>query len=165
MFGNHDRRLPDPDRLRNALRDTGWQDLGGKWLRCSVHNTPLVLAGNESPWFSAPRPEDRPVIESPDAGQPFSILLAHTPDQLPWARHCQFDLMLAGHTHGGQIRIPVIGPMVCPSRFGVRYAAGLFYEPPTVMHVSRGLSGVQPLRFGCAPEVTLLELRRPATTE
>jgi len=157
ILGNHDRRLPDPTRLRNALCDTEWTDLGGRWRARSLRGSRILLAGNESPWFPAPRSKDRP--ETDAATKPFSILLSHTPDQLPWARDHGFDLMLAGHTHGGQIRVPIIGPLVCPSRFGVRYASGLFHEPPTVMHVSRGLSGVQPLRFNCPPEVTLLELR------
>jgi predicted MPP superfamily phosphohydrolase len=87
------------------------------------------------------------------------ILLAHSPDQLSWARRNDIDLMLAGHTHGGQIRFPLIGPILAPSRYGVRYAAGTFYLPPVVMHVSRGISGLQPLRFNCPPELTKLVLR------
>jgi hypothetical protein len=53
----------------------------------------------------------------------------------------------------------LVGPIICPSRYGVRYASGLFDEPPTLLHVSRGLAGVQPLRWGCPPELTLLELQ------
>ncbi len=70
--------------------------------------------------------------------------------------------MLAGHTHGGQIRFPLVGAIFAPSRFGVRYACGVFHETPTVMHVSRGLSGLDPLRYNCAPELTKLVLRCPA---
>jgi hypothetical protein len=72
--------------------------------------------------------------------------------------------MLAGHTHGGQIRLPVIGPMVSPSRFGVRYASGVFHEAPTLMHVSRGISGLDPIRINCLPEVTKIILR-PAVVD
>ena len=71
--------------------------------------------------------------------------------------------MLAGHTHGGQVRLPWIGAIVAPSRHGVRYASGTFFEPPTVMHVSRGLSAEKPLRWNCAPELTKLTLRSPET--
>ena len=46
------------------------------------------------------------------------FLLSHAPDQIQWAQRYQFDLMLAGHTHGGQIRFPLIGPIVTPSRLG-----------------------------------------------
>jgi predicted MPP superfamily phosphohydrolase len=71
--------------------------------------------------------------------------------------------MLAGHTHGGQIRFPGIGAILAPSRYGVRYAAGTFHLPPVVMHVSRGISGLQPLRFNCLPELTKLVLLAPAS--
>ena len=66
--------------------------------------------------------------------------------------------MLAGHTHGGQIRFPGVGAVLAPSIFGTRYAAGLFYEAPTLMHVSRGVSGLTPVRYNCRPEITLLRL-------
>ena len=87
------------------------------------------------------------------------ILLSHTPDQIEWAQNADVDLMLAGHTHGGQIRLPIVGVSFCPSRFGSRYASGTFYREPTVMHVSRGLAGTRPIRINCPPELTKLVLR------
>ena len=51
------------------------------------------------------------------------------------------------------------GPIVCPSKFGVRYASGTYYEPPTIMHVSRGVAGDTLLRWNCSPELTRLTLR------
>ena len=67
--------------------------------------------------------------------------------------------MLAGHVHGGQIRFPVVGSVFVPSRYSRRYDCGTFDEPPTLLHVSRGLGGQHPLRYNCRPEVTLLVLR------
>jgi predicted MPP superfamily phosphohydrolase len=122
-----------------------------------VRETPLLLAGNERPWFgTAPNLANAPPPTA--AGGPFRILLSHTPDQIAWARRNHFDLVLAGHTHGGQIRIPLAGPIVSPSRYGVRYASGTFFEGRTLMHVSRGLSGLHNLRWRCPPELALLEL-------
>lgn len=155
ILGNHDERVVDIDHLRKTLESCGLEDLGGQCVIRSIRGRNVRLAGNELPWFG-PAPHI-PALD--DDERPYSVLLSHSPDQLPWARQNQFDLMLAGHTHGGQIRPPILGPLVCPSRFGVRYASGIFDEPPTLMHVSRGLSGVQPLRFWCPPELTLLELR------
>jgi len=87
------------------------------------------------------------------------LLLSHAPDQLTWARRFDFDLMLAGHTHGGQIRLPLLGPIVSPSRLGTQYASGTFEREPTVLHVSRGTSSFMPLRWNCPPELAVLELR------
>ena len=112
--------------------------------------TTLFLAGNERPWFRA-----LPELPSSDPDT-FRLLLSHSPDQFPWAKRHGFHLMLAGHTHGGQIRFPWIGPIVTASRFGVRYASGFYFEPPTVLHVSRGISGVQTIRLNCPPELAKL---------
>ena len=66
--------------------------------------------------------------------------------------------MLAGHTHGGQIRLPMIGPIFSASHHGVQYASGLFHAPPTILNVSRGLSAELPLRMNCSPEIIHLTL-------
>ena len=88
----------------------------------------------------------------------FRVLLIHTPDNLPWAKQQQVDVMLSGHNHGGQVVLPIIGPVYSPSRFGVRYAGGVFWEDPTLLYVSRGISSRHPLRFRCLPELTKLVL-------
>lgn len=157
VLGNHDRRVPSPEAVRKAMSLCGMTDLGGRVQRTSLRGVEIMLAGNEAPWFY-PVPEIPPM---PDAGDgPFRLLLSHAPDQLPWARQNHFDLMLAGHTHGGQIRIPGLGPIISPSRFGIRYSDGTFLEPPTTMHVSRGVSALHTLRFNCPPELAVLTLRR-----
>ena len=98
------------------------------------------------------------VARSPERGQ-LRIVLSHSPDQLAWARAYDADLMLSGHTHGGQIRIPPAGPIFSPSISGVKYDRGVFYEPPTILHVTCGISGKQPWRWNCPPEIALLTLR------
>src|SRR5207248_1538673 len=60
---------------------------------------------------------------------------------------------------GGQIRLPLVGSVIVPSRYGRRYDCGTFDEPPTLLHVSRGLSGKEPVRYNCRPEVAKLVLR------
>jgi predicted MPP superfamily phosphohydrolase len=68
------------------------------------------------------------------------------------------DLALAGHTHGGQVQLPILGVVASPSLHGTRYACGVFRRGNTVMHVSRGLGGETPFRWRCPPEIALLEL-------
>ena len=87
------------------------------------------------------------------------IVLSHTPDQLAWAQAHDADLMLAGHTHGGQVCIPPLGAIFSPTTTGVKYISGVFYAPPTILHVTRGISGDIPVRWHCPPEIAHLRLR------
>ena len=93
----------------------------------------------------------------------FTLLLYHTPDLMPQAAALGVDLYLAGHTHGGQWRIPGFGAVLTSSRYWKRYEAGHYRQGNTDLYVSRGLgmegSGAPRARFFCPPEVVLLELR------
>ena len=160
VLGNHDLRIRDDEAIRQALTDSGLIDLGGKWVQTDFQDSSIVLAGNELPWF-LPAADMRDAPPANSESDPLRVLLSHAPDQLPWAQRNQIDLMLAGHTHGGQIQLPVLGPVLSPSRFGVRYCSGSFYEAPTMMHVSRGISGTRYVRFNAPPELTQLVLVRP----
>lgn len=153
ILGNHDLRIRRISDLRSALASAGLTNVGGKWHSVSAGGEELLISGNELPWWG-PAAEIKDIPALRNGKQPFRMLLAHTPDQFPWAQAFDFDLMFAGHTHGGQICFPFLGPVVCPSRFGVKYAAGTHYEPPTVLHVSRGISSITPVRFNCPTEVT-----------
>jgi predicted MPP superfamily phosphohydrolase len=154
VLGNHDKRLRELESLRQIVRSSGVTLLGGRWIEAPLRGARVLLAGDELPWFG-PGPDLR---HAPAPDSAFRILLAHTPDRFFWAQENQFRLMLAGHNHGGQIRLPVLGPVVTPSRYGVKYSSGVFRENGTVMHVSRGVSGEHPLRFNCLPELTKLVL-------
>jgi predicted MPP superfamily phosphohydrolase len=160
VLGNHELRLGDPAPLRQALTACGLIDMGSRSLSLTIRNTEIMLAGSELPWFGAT--PDLPLIPHSAFRTPHSLrlLLSHTPDQLPWARRHGFQLMLAGHNHGGQIRLPWLGALITPSRFGSRYAGGVYHAAPTLLHVSRGISGVPPIRLNCPPEIALLVLRR-----
>jgi predicted MPP superfamily phosphohydrolase len=132
--------------------------LGGTWREQTIRGGRILLAGDELPWFGvAPALHD-----APPPGDAFRILVTHTPDRFAWARRNHFRLVLAGHNHGGQVRLPVLGPIVAPSRHGVRYAGGLYQEGGATLHVSRGVSAVHLLRFNCLPELTKLVLTRSA---
>lgn len=160
VLGNHDRMHAEPLRqeLNESLAACGLTHIGGAWRSLTMNDCELIIAGNESPWFPpAPELADCPAREN---GPP-RVLLAHTPDVFPWAKENDFDLMLAGHTHGGQIRLPLYGPLVSPSLYGVAYSAGEFFFDPLFMHVSRGLSGQHPIRYDCPPEVSILVIQAP----
>lgn len=122
----------------------------------------LCLAGVGDLWC------DRQLYDNALAGLPAAmprLLLSHNPDV---AEERDFissghrvDLMLSGHTHGGQVWLPVVGAPMTPSKFGTKYARGLVHGPTTRVFISTGLgiSGL-PLRLGARPEIALLRLRR-----
>ena len=152
VLGNHDLKV-DYQEARRRLVAAGLLDLGGRLHEICVDSATIQLGGNELPWHG-------PTVQFPPGRNRslLRVLLSHTPDQIRWAKASDVDLMLCGHTHGGQIRVPWLGPIVAPSLWGTEYTAGTFYEEPTVMHVSRGLSSALPLRVYCPPEISLLEL-------
>lgn len=166
VLGNHERRLKRPAMVAERLSALGWHDLGvSDAIVAPSHSQSIagrrpgiVLTGNERPWFERHRdqPGQSSLLTDPAHDRFVKIALSHSPDEYPWARDLGIDLMLAGHTHGGQVRLPVIGPLIAPSRYGSRFASGVFRLPPTLLHVSRGLSGTQPLRWRCPPEISQL---------
>ena len=158
VFGNHELRIGDTELLVRTVQDAGLNYVGRRWQEVKIHGQSIVVAGNELPWLK-PAPDLSDCPRASDKGRPFRMLLSHSPDQLSWARRGDFDLMLAGHTHGGQIRLPIIGALVGESRYGVKYCGSLYFDRPTLLHVSRGLSGCQNLRFNCRPELAKLVLR------
>jgi predicted MPP superfamily phosphohydrolase len=154
ILGNHDYYLEEPELVRRRLRRAGYRVLSNQWAEVSVLGRPLVVVGDERPWNRAKLDLTGCPREA------FTLCLSHTPDNIAWARAHGVDLMLSGHVHGGQVRLPVIGPVVMPSKYGRWYDEGSFEEPPTVLYVSRGLSGEEPVRYNCPPEATLITLRR-----
>jgi predicted MPP superfamily phosphohydrolase len=156
LLGNHDRRIPSEHNLRDRLERVGLVRAGGRWIDLDVNGQALSIAGNELPWY--PGAESLSPRANHDALQ---ILLTHSPDQIDWARPFGFDLIFAGHTHGGQIRLPVVGPIISPSKYWVRFAGGSFTVDRSVMHVSRGICGDEPIRILCPPEIGFFLLQSP----
>ena len=104
---------------------------------------------------------DRLASASPN-GMP-SVLMYHAPDLMPEAAGHEIDLYLCGHTHGGQVRLPIIGAVLTSSQLGKRYEMGLYQEGRTHMYVSRGI-GLEGLsaprvRFLAPPEITLVTVQ------
>ncbi|MFM7149191.1 MAG: metallophosphoesterase [Gemmataceae bacterium] len=153
ILGNHDHRH-DVRLIRKRLRRLRFHVLENSWMKLPIRGEEVMVIGHEGPWL----PGAPDLRECPEDS--FRLCLAHTPDQIHWAQKNKVDLMLAGHVHGGQIRIPPFGSVLVPSRLGRRYDSGLFWKSPTLLHVSRGISGEHPIRYNCRPEITLLKLHR-----
>lgn len=160
VLGNHDLRMPDLGSLRERLESDGWIDVGGRVAQQPTERGLLTLLGNERPWIGPPAKLESPLDSEQDE---LRIGLLHSPDAFAWAirSHCQ--IAFAGHTHGGQIRLPLIGPMICPSWYGCRFTEGLFRWQRTVMHITRGVGAMHPVRYRCPPEVSLVTLREASS--
>ena len=91
------------------------------------------------------------------AGLP-TVVLSHNPDTKDDLGAYPWHLMLSGHTHGGQVIVPLYGPPIIPVR-DRRYLAGLKPWGQRQIHVSRGVGNIMGVRFGCRPEVAVLDLR------
>ena len=153
ILGNHDHRLR-PGRARRALRRAGFADLEGRWERLEVDGTTLALGGTSAPWGPS---LDYGAMPEAD----FRILLSHSPDQFPRAASRGVELVLAGHNHGGQVRLPIFGPILMPSRYSRHFDRGFFRAGASnsLLYVSQGVGGKHPIRYGCSPEITRFTLR------
>ncbi|MGY8749135.1 MAG: metallophosphoesterase [Pirellulales bacterium] len=155
VLGNHDRQIASETFLRNNIQEAGLIQASSKWHQVKFNGANIQITGNALPWYR----DAEQLSDQPDNQSGLSILLSHSPDQIDWARRRNFQLMFAGHTHGGQIAFPIIGPVVAPSKYGVGYSSGTFKFGNLIMHVSRGLSGDETIRWGSPPELGLFTLR------
>ena len=153
ILGNHDVHH-DPDQIRACLQAAGCLVLRPQWQLITLRDVPVAVIAHEGPWLPGPSAEAK--LPPPAA---FRLGLSHTPDNIYWAIRHHVDLLLCGHVHGGQIRLPGIGPIFVPSLYSRRFDMGVFRVRTTVMTVCRGLSGKEPLRFRCKPQVLRLILR------
>ena len=97
-------------------------------------------------------------LVAPDA---FNVLLSHNPDVFPVAAKQGYDLTISGHTHGGQVRVEILGADLNPARFYTPYTDGLYRQDQAAVFVSRGIGTIGiPARFGAPAEVSLIQLAR-----
>jgi hypothetical protein len=88
-------------------------------------------------------------------------MLAHSPEIFRRIKSQNIDLVLTGHTHGGQVNIPFITNFFLPVKYGRKYKSGLFKEDSTYLYVNRGVgTTLLPFRFNAPPEITLIELNQ-----
>ncbi len=151
ILGNHDAEH-QPQRVLDALADAGFSALEGRWCSLEENGARLALGGTSAPWGPALLPERLPAAD-------FRILLSHSPDQFYKAREWGVELMFSGHNHGGQIRLPAVGPVFMPSVYSRRFDRGFFRSGSTFLYVSEGLAGKHPYRYGCPPEIGCFVLK------
>lgn len=148
------------DDLRDVLTGAGWADLNNARTAVKAGGRLVELVGVDDPHIDR---DDYASVAGPardDANVRIGLTHSPEPRVLDAMAADGFDLLAAGHTHGGQVRVPLYGALVTNCGIDRRRAAGLHRYGPSYLHVSAGLgtSPYAPVRFACPPEATLLTL-------
>lgn len=152
-LGNHD-YIIGPEYVAAPLRENGIPVLMNKSVALERSGQRIWLAGLGS---ACTGDADLNAIPRSENGEPV-ILMAHEPDILPDVAKHNVDLMLSGHTHGGQVRIPFL-PLFHLPEYGQKYIEGRFGMGRTQLYVNRGIGAIGvPFRFRCPPEITVFTL-------
>lgn len=153
VWGNHDHfRFRPITPLLRLLQEAGVNILNNRGVALRED---LYLAGIDD--FRTGYPDLAAALRERPAGA-VCLLMSHNPDLLPQVP-TEVDLVLCGHTHGGQVNLPYFGAPITSSRYGQRFRAG-WVEAPARAYVSRGLGvSMVPLRLNCPPELAVFELR------
>ena len=166
VSGNHEARVPEYQELKVGLEAAGVTVLDDAQVKFEVSGESITVIGVNDPAFHADYlMGDTEVINqklaelaAEDSG--FTILLSHRPELFETYVDHDMNLVLTGHAHGGQFRLPLIGGLIAPNQgLFPKYDAGVYSEGNTNMIVSRGLgNSIIPFRFNNRPEVVLVEL-------
>ncbi len=154
VLGNHDHWTGAPDRVTAALAGAGVEVLRGTCKTVALApGARIRICGTEAPWGPALAAD--PADRSHDLP---TLVLSHTPDNVYDLAELEAEAVFAGHTHGGQIRLPVLGALIIPSRYGRRFDRGHFVVSGTHLFVSAGVGAdAPPLRLWCPPELVLVD--------
>ncbi|MDQ2692398.1 MAG: metallophosphoesterase [Chloroflexota bacterium] len=159
VLGNHD-YWTNPEAVRYVFNSTGIRDLTNKVFTLEREGENLHFCGVDDIWEGDVR-LDIVIAQLSDDGA--AILLAHEPDFADTSAETgRFDLQVSGHSHGGQVVLPLLGPPVLP-RLGRKYPGGLYQVANMFQYTNRGVGTANlPVRFNCPPEITVFVLEGAA---
>lgn len=163
VTGNHEGRLDDPEDFLEELKATGVILLLDDSVVLQRNGDKILLAGLTDPTLRQDTTESgmRQALNDQIADSDlYTIVLSHNPEYFPVYTACEADLVLSGHLHGGQFRLPGIGGVYAPGQgFFPKLDAGLYKEGRTDMIISRGLgNSAFPFRLNNRPEIVLITL-------
>ena len=168
VTGNHEARISEYDELKEAMEAAGVTVLKDAQTEISLTGEFITLIGVNDPSYQtdylfgdAKTVMNTKLEELHTEQDRFTILLSHRPELFETYVDHDLDLVLSGHAHGGQFRLPFVGGLVAPNQgFFPEYDAGIYTEGNTNMLVSRGVgNSILPFRINNRPEVILIELQ------
>jgi predicted MPP superfamily phosphohydrolase len=168
VTGNHEARISEYDKLITGLEEIGVFVLDNDKFELEVSGESITLLGVKDPSFQTDYlfgDAETIMADTLDnlmrEDDKYCILLSHRPELFHIYVDNNIDIVLSGHAHGGQFRIPFVGGIVAPNQgLFPKYDAGLFWEKETNMIVSRGIgNSIIPFRFNNPPEVIIIELQ------
>lgn len=155
VLGNHDAWLGSA-RVQKAFENAGIAVLEDRAIPVEKSACRFWLVGLSD--YTEGRLEYQKAFATVPAGSPV-LAFTHNPDVFPDIKN-PYSLMIAGHTHGGQVALPFIGRAVVPSQYGQRYAIGHIEENDRHLFVTPGIgTSILPVRFGVPPEISYLRLQ------
>ncbi len=155
-MGNHELYAKAQAYTQSKAREFGIQFLRHEAALLKFGGHKLNLVGVDYQRLRSPYLEDIDGLVSPDA---FNLLLSHNPDVFPVAAKKGFGLTLAGHTHGGQVNVEILGANMNVADFFTPYTKGLYSLPGSSIYVNSGLGTIGlPIRLGAPPEIALIRL-------
>lgn len=162
--GNHEARISGLDEFYDVLQNAGVDLLLDESIIFQIGTEEIQLSGIIDPMFRIGNSEkltNEAIQSFTESDGMYSILLSHRPEYFDAYAASNADLVLTGHAHGGQFRLPFVGGLYAPEQgFFPKYDAGLFFQNGTTMIVSRGLgNSLFPVRFNNAPELVLVTLQ------
>ncbi|MBQ6907688.1 MAG: metallophosphoesterase, partial [Clostridia bacterium] len=165
--GNHESRISDYSKLITEMKNHDAVILDNKVEVLELKGAKLNLLGIDDPSMAhGLYLSDREIVKTElnnlnyDKNN-YSILLSHRPELFDMYAANKIDLVMTGHAHGGQIRVPFIGGLFAPNQgFFPKYTSGTFKEDKTTMIVSRGIgNSIMPFRINNRPELVVIELK------
>lgn len=161
VTGNHEARAAETPVLLRALEAAGVTVLNDAWQTVSRGGDTMRIAGVRDPdWRGGRQTATEAALAYVLDGETYTILLSHRPELLDLYAAHGADLVLTGHAHGGQVRLPWLGGLIAPDQgLFPRYTEGVYRMNQTDMVVSRGLgNSVIPVRVNNPPELVIVTL-------
>ena len=152
VLGNHD-YWADPNKVSSVVKEKGITLLTNETITVPIDGHEIMLTGYDYPWGTHHQ------AISPSENGTLHFVLSHTPDNIYRISKSKADGVFSGHYHGGQLRIPILGSVIIPSKYGRRFDEGHFIVNGTHLFIPSGIGAASPsFRIYCKPSIFIIDV-------